>query len=119
MLIGAMNPCLCGFHGDPVQECTCSNAMVSRYQARTRHAAHLRPAAGPDRPSAAHIEVPPGAYEKLSDDRMGESSAAIRKWVEAAQSKRTRMLAAADMGPGEVRDYYRLDDAGKRSLWSV
>jgi hypothetical protein len=53
-----MNPCPCGFYGDPVQECTCSNAMVSRYQARTRHAAHLRPAAGPHRPSAAHIEVP-------------------------------------------------------------
>ena len=29
-----MNPCPCGFYGDPVQECTCSNAMVSRYQKR-------------------------------------------------------------------------------------
>ena len=34
MLIGAMNPCPCGYYGDPVQECTCSNAMVSRYQKR-------------------------------------------------------------------------------------
>jgi magnesium chelatase family protein len=29
-----MNPCPCGYYGDPVQECTCSNAMVSRYQKR-------------------------------------------------------------------------------------
>jgi predicted ATPase with chaperone activity len=32
VLIGAMNPCPCGWYGDPVKECTCSNAMVSRYQ---------------------------------------------------------------------------------------
>ncbi|MBN1660658.1 MAG: YifB family Mg chelatase-like AAA ATPase, partial [Anaerolineae bacterium] len=32
MLIGSMNPCPCGYYGDPVQECTCSNAMVTRYQ---------------------------------------------------------------------------------------
>ena len=34
MLIGALNPCPCGWYGDPVRECTCSNAMVSRYQTR-------------------------------------------------------------------------------------
>jgi magnesium chelatase family protein len=102
--------------------------MVSRYQARTRHAAHLRPAAGPDRPSAAHIEVPRVEYEKLSDDRLGEPSAAIRQRVEAARARQaarfegTRMLANADapwktgVGPGEVRDYCRLDDAGKSLL---
>jgi len=28
-----MNPCPCGYYGDPVKECTCSNMMVSRYQA--------------------------------------------------------------------------------------
>jgi hypothetical protein len=32
VLIGAMNPCPCGYYGDPVQECTCFNAMVTRYQ---------------------------------------------------------------------------------------
>jgi hypothetical protein len=32
VLIGAMNPCPCGWYGDPVKECTCSNAIVSRYQ---------------------------------------------------------------------------------------
>jgi magnesium chelatase family protein len=109
-----MNPCPCGYYGDPVQECTCSNAMVSRYQKRI---------SGPllDRIDI-HIEVPRVEYEKLSDERLGEPSAAIRKRVEAARGRQaarfegTRMLANADMGPGEVRDFCRLDDAGKSLL---
>jgi magnesium chelatase family protein len=69
-----------------------------------------------------HIEVPRVEYEKLSDDRLGESSATIRKRVEAARAwqlvrfEGTRMLANADMGPGELRDLCRLDDAGKGLL---
>jgi hypothetical protein len=79
VLIGAMNPCPCGWYGDPVKECTCSNAMVSRYQADQRRPPDLRPAAGPRRsllgqPSAAYIEVPRVEYEKRSDDRLGEPS---------------------------------------------
>jgi predicted ATPase with chaperone activity len=34
MLVGAMNPCPCGYFGDPVKECTCSMQMISRYQKR-------------------------------------------------------------------------------------
>jgi len=91
--------------------------MVTRYQKRI---------SGPllDRIDI-HIEVPRVDYEKLSSDRLGEPSAAIRKRVEAARDRQaarfagTRMLANADMGPGEVRGFCRLDDAGKRSLWSV
>ncbi|MEJ2209104.1 MAG: hypothetical protein P8129_08730 [Anaerolineae bacterium] len=55
-----MNPCPYGYYGDPVQERTCSNAMVSRYQSRKRHATDPGAASGPDRPSEAHIEVPRG-----------------------------------------------------------
>ncbi|MBN1139037.1 MAG: ATP-binding protein [Anaerolineae bacterium] len=114
VLIGSMNPCPCGYYGDPVQECTCSNAMVTRYQKRI---------SGPllDRIDI-HIEVPRVDYEKLSSDRLGEPSAAIHAQVEAARDRQrarfrgTRLLANADMGPGEVRDFCRLDDAGKRLL---
>ncbi|MGD8623967.1 MAG: YifB family Mg chelatase-like AAA ATPase, partial [Anaerolineae bacterium] len=97
MLIGAMNPCPCGYYGDPVQECTCSHSMVSRYQKRI---------SGPllDRIDI-HIEVPRVEYEKLSDERLGEPSAAIRGRVEAARDRQrarfegTRLLTNADMGP--------------------
>jgi magnesium chelatase family protein len=99
MLIGAMNPCPCGYYGDPVQECTCSNAMVSRYQKRI---------SGPllDRIDI-HIEVPRVEYEKLSDERLGEPSAAIRQRVEAArarQAARARLTARhGDADAGQCR----------------
>ena len=109
-----MNPCPCGYYGDPVKECTCSPMMVSRYQKRI---------SGPllDRIDI-HIEVPRVEYEKLSDDRLGEPSAAIRARVEAARERQVRrfagtgLLANADMGPAEVRDFCQVDLAGKSLL---
>ena len=114
MLIGAQNPCPCGYHGDPVRECTCSNAMVTRYQKRI---------SGPllDRIDI-HIEVPRVEYEKLSDDRLGEPSAAIQARVEAARERQrarfvgSKLLSNADMGPAEVREFCTIDDAGKSLL---
>ena len=114
MLVGALNPCPCGWYGDPVKECTCSPAMVTRYQKRI---------SGPllDRIDI-HIEVPRVEYEKLSGDRLGEPSAAIRARVEAARERQarrfagSRLLANADMGPAEVRDFCTVDDAGRSLL---
>jgi magnesium chelatase family protein len=73
-----------------------------------------------------HIEVPRVEYEKLSDDRLGEPSAAIRQRVEAVTARRRgrgrrhgskgrgcwpmQTFAPAKAGPGEVRDFCRLDD---------
>jgi magnesium chelatase family protein len=115
MLIGAMNPCPCGWYGDPVKECTCSNAMVTRYQKRI---------SGPllDRIDI-HIEVPRVEYEKLSDERLGEGSAVIRARVKAARARQQQrfeghrgLLANADMGPAEVRDYCQVDEGGRSLL---
>ena len=77
ILIGAMNPCPCGYFGDPGRACTCSPSMVTRYQKRI---------SGPllDRIDI-HVEVPRVEYEKLSDNRLGESSAHIRERVERAR----------------------------------
>lgn len=110
MIVYSLNLRPCGFFGDPVQECTCSNARVTRYQKRISGA--------PPRPDrhAERIKVPRVDYEKLSSDRLGEPSAAIRKRVEAARERQwarfkgTRLLADADMGLAEVRDFCRLDD---------
>jgi len=38
MLVAAMNPCPCGYYGDPTKECTCAPSMVTRYQRRTSEA---------------------------------------------------------------------------------
>jgi len=111
ILVAAMNPCPCGYFGDPVKECTCSLAMVSRYQKRI---------SGPllDRIDI-HIEVPRVDYDKLTDDRLGEPSARIRERVERAREVQrsrfagTSLTCNADTGPAEVREYCRLDHAGR------
>jgi magnesium chelatase family protein len=113
-LIAAMNPCPCGWYGDPLRDCTCSPAMVSRYQKRI---------SGPlmDRIDI-HIDVPRVEYDKLSDDRLGEPSAAIRGRVEAARERQRKrfqgssFLTNADMGPAEVREYCQIDDTGRSLL---
>jgi len=117
MLIGAMNPCPCGYYGDPVKQCTCSNAIVTKYQKRI---------SGPllDRIDI-HIEVPRVDYEKLSDQRLGENSEKIRQRVESArQIQRERfqqdgLACNADMRPAEVRKFCALDESGRSLMKSA
>ncbi|MFQ5575695.1 MAG: YifB family Mg chelatase-like AAA ATPase [Anaerolineae bacterium] len=113
-LVASANPCPCGYYSDPEKVCTCSASMVSRYQKRI---------SGPflDRIDI-HVEVPRVAFEKLSDDRAGESSAAVRERVEAArQIQRARFAESglqtnSDMGPAEVREFCRVGPAGANLL---
>ncbi len=121
-LIGAMNPCPCGFYGDPVKPCTCALGMVQKYQKRI---------SGPmlDR-FDIHVEVPRVEYDKLTNQRLGESSAIIRERVETARKRQILrfaqngknseenqkpllMTSNADMGVGEIRKFCHLDDAGE------
>lgn len=110
-LIGAMNPCPCGFFGDPLKACTCSSSNITRYQKRL---------SGPllDRIDI-HVEVPRVDYEKLSDNRLGEASAKVRERVEAARERqRARFIGTkahrnADMGVAEVRKFCELDPEGR------
>jgi magnesium chelatase family protein len=110
MLVGALNPCPCGFWGDPTHECTCSPSTVTRYQKRI---------SGPllDRIDI-HVDVPRVPYEKLTDARLGEASETVRGRVEAARQKQRARFAGtdiacnADMRPADVRKYCKLDDTG-------
>jgi len=114
MLVGAMNPCPCGYFGDPVRQCTCPPALVSRYQKRI---------SGPllDRIDI-FVEVPRIEYEKLADDRLGESSEAIRVRIETAriiQRQRfegSKLTCNADMTPVEIRSFCRTEPAAQRLL---
>lgn len=77
MLVAAMNPCPCGYHGDPQHACTCRPDQLARYRGRL---------SGPllDRIDV-HVEVPAVPYEDLSAAVPGESSAVIRQRVLAAR----------------------------------
>ena len=110
-LVATMNPCKCGWYGDPVKPCTCTPAQISAYQKKI---------SGPllDRIDI-HLEVTRVNFDKLSDARAGESSAAIRARVQAARDRQARRFAGttlacnADMSVGDVRRYCQLDDAGR------
>ena len=113
-LIAAMNPCPCGHSGDSERECTCSHQTVTRYQKRI---------SGPmlDRIDI-HIEVPRVDFEKLSNNRRGESSDEIRARVEKARQKQRErfsglnngVMTNTDMRVAEVRQFCELDDAGQQ-----
>ena len=116
-LIAAMNPCPCGYYGDPARECSCPPSAVSRYQRRI---------SGPllDRIDL-FVDVPRVAYEKLASTAKAEPSATV-----AARVHQTRAVQRArfgDCGPSgttlnsemnasQVRDHAQLqlsDDAGR------
>ena len=113
MLLAAMNPCPCGFLG--TSRCTCTPLQVQRYASRV---------SGPllDRMDI-FIEVGAVDSARLSDDRCGASSAAIRERVLLARERQMRRMAGtsrgfanADMGPRQLAAHCRLDLAGEKLL---
>ena len=111
MLVAAMNPCYCGYYGDAQRQCSCSPSMVNKYQKRI---------SGPllDRIDI-FVEVPRVEYEKLTADAVGEESSAVRQRVEQASKRQRHRFAGtsvqtnADMGPAEVWEHCKLDDAAQ------
>ncbi|MEE8204588.1 MAG: YifB family Mg chelatase-like AAA ATPase [Dehalococcoidales bacterium] len=114
MLVGALNPCPCGYYGDPTRQCRCPPGLVARYQRRI---------SGPflDRVDI-FIEVPHVDYEKLSDDRLGEPSHQVRARVGAARQIQRRRFEGsglslnAEMGPTEVRGFCRAEESARSLL---
>jgi magnesium chelatase family protein len=115
MLVAAMNPCPCGYYGDPKRECHCTPNQIQRYRNRV---------SGPllDRIDI-HIDVPAVRYEELTSLEKGESSATIRARVVAAraiQEKRFQghdhLHCNADMGTRELNEVCRLDAQGHQML---
>lgn len=108
MLVCAMNPCKCGWYGDPSGKCTCTENAVENYRSRI---------SGPllDRIDMI-IQVPAVHYEDLRRRKEAESSAAIKERVDFARKRQHRRfgetsgMCNARMGPTELRYYCKLDD---------
>lgn len=117
MLISALNPCPCGYLGDPTHTCSCAPRDIHRYRSRI---------SGPlmDRIDL-HIEVPAVKYRDLADRTDGENSAAIASRVEEAREiqreryKPSKIHANAQMSPRLIRKHCELDAAGSRLLEMV
>ncbi|MEE1138823.1 MAG: YifB family Mg chelatase-like AAA ATPase [Acutalibacteraceae bacterium] len=105
MVVCAMNPCPCGYLGHPKRDCTCPEGSAKRYVSRI---------SGPmlDRIDI-HIEVPPVDFEKLSCKVPSESSAEIKKRVNAARKiqierlKGSGITCNAKMDAAMTREFCR------------
>ena len=114
VLIAAMNPCPCGFFGDPRRACLCSAAEVRRYRGRI---------SGPllDRIDL-QVEVPALLPNEIRGGTPGESSAEVRRRVDRAHSRQLerfagkRIVCNSQMGACDLRSHCGLDSAGERLL---
>ncbi len=113
-LIGAMNPCPCGFFGHPTKRCTCSPQMVSKY---------LNRISGPmlDRLDL-HVEIPPVKYEELQGGTQEETSATIKKRVDTARRiqieryRGTDISCNAGLTPALLKQYCLLTQDAEEIL---
>lgn len=114
ILIGAMNPCPCGFLTDPIKQCICNPAQIIRYQKKI---------SGPllDRIDI-YIEVPRVKYEKLADERIAEKSAKIRERTETTRKiqkerfKTSKTNTNSEMTLSEIKKYCQIDEKSQDLL---
>lgn len=112
MLVCAMNPCRCGWYGHP--RCTCSQSQVESY---------MRRVSGPllDRIDM-HVEVPSVEYEAMRRKEQPETSAQVRKRVNAAREIQKQRFAGTEvscnayMTPAMLGKYCALDAAGEKLM---
>ena len=114
MLVAAMNPCPCGFRGDPKRACNCSPMQVERYIGRI---------SGPllDRIDI-HVEVPNVPFRELSNKASGTDSSKMRDDVIVAREMQTRRFAGQPamvngrMSPKQIRTYCKLETDAENLL---
>jgi magnesium chelatase family protein len=112
MLVAAMNPCNCGFHGDPTRECKCTPPQIQRYVSKI---------SGPllDRIDI-HVDVPAVKVSELSAHEDGESSADIRVRVVRARAVQQRGVVGgriyANAKMRLIRRHCRLEPSSQQLL---
>ena len=115
MLVAAMNPCPCGYAGDPNHDCSCSIGQIHQYLSRI---------SGPllDRIDL-HVDVPPVSYDEISDRNDSERSADIRIRVSAARKIQTERFqhykhvhCNAQMAARDIKRFCDLDNECRQLL---
>lgn len=115
MLVASMNPCPCGFLGDPERECGCSPLQVQHY---------LQRLSGPmlDRIDL-HIDVPRLKFQELEQIQPGEKSETIRRRVQRAREIQSQRFGGArcnaEMTPVQIKKFCGLDDEARNLLRSA
>lgn len=114
MLVAAMNPCPCGYFGDKTHQCMCSPSQIQKYMSKI---------SGPlmDRIDL-HIKVSPVNYDELTGTEKAESSAEIKKRVDAARKlqieryKNIGIFSNANLDARYLNEFCRLDEKANTFL---
>lgn len=115
MLAAAMNPCPCGYFGDPHHDCSCTPGMIQRYMSKI---------SGPlmDRIDI-HIEVPSLRYKELSKKEPGEPSERIQERVKRAREvqleryrDRKQIFSNAHLQPKDIKKCCPIDSGSEELL---
>lgn len=115
MFVASMNPCPCGYYGDPTHHCVCTPGQIQRYMNRI---------SGPllDRMDL-HIEVPVVPFNQLSQMQQGEPSEVIRARVIAARKRQEERFKAfkgvycnAQMSERMIHQFCEPDEASLNML---
>ncbi|MCD4705297.1 YifB family Mg chelatase-like AAA ATPase, partial [bacterium] len=114
ILVGAQNPCPCGFYGDPQKECTCNNFQIKNYREKL---------SGPllDRIDI-HINVPRVKYKELNKDTLAESSKSIKeKVIFAKKIQNQRFISEniftnSEMNLRQIKKYCLIPEKAKNLL---
>lgn len=117
MLVASMNPCKCGYHGDPIRQCSCTPQEINKYRSRI---------SGPllDRIDI-QVEVAAVDYNKLSSTEKGETSKEIKKRVDKARKiqllryKDYNIYSNSQLTPALMQKFCRLGDAENNILKSA
>ncbi len=117
MLVASLNPCPCGFFGDPVKTCTCSSSQIIKYRSKI---------SGPllDRIDI-HIEVPRINCREVMEKNSVENSCTIRKRVEKARViQRERfsgdsVFCNAQMSKKQIEKHCQIDQNCKNLLYKA
>src|SRR4051812_36961066 len=107
MLVAAMNPCPCGYLGDPKHECRCTPTQIQRYRSKI---------SGPllDRIDL-HIEAPALSLTELRSEKPGESSTTMRERVNTSRIRQhtrftgTKITSNARMTHAQIRKHCVID----------
>ena len=117
ILVAAMNPCPCGWYGDPRHECVCSMQSITKYQQKI---------SGPilDRIDMV-VTVPRIPFSKLNAPRNETLSSAIKERVTIARRiqydrlREVRLFTNSEMAPKHIRKFCELDAASQQLLFQA
>lgn len=114
MLIASMNPCPCGYYGDPFHECSCSQGQIDRYLGKISNPLLDR--------IDIHMEVLPVNYKELKETKRLETSKEIRFRVNEARKTQLKryvndnIYSNSQINSGNIKKYCKLNKEAEKII---